>query len=137
MARYTDADSDAQRLPEGFHRIGFDADTSIYTFSGPDGKLYESEPGNRYGELYPVGEPRPQRSEADIEAVNAAIEEDHASAVRTMLPLLTVLKAVIRFKSGKAKPENRTRRDSVESFLKPEKGRLDSVVEREKNKDFG
>lgn len=86
MARYTDADSDAQRLPEGFHRIGFDADTSIYTFSGPDGKLYESEPGNRYGELYPVGEPRPQRSEADIEAVNAVIEEDHASAVRTMLP---------------------------------------------------
>lgn len=47
------------------------------------------------------------------------------------------MKAVIRFKSGKAKPENRTRRDSVESFLKPEKGRLDSVVEREKNKDFG
>ncbi|KAH9873386.1 hypothetical protein J1614_005784 [Plenodomus biglobosus] len=137
MGRYTDEDSDSQRLPEGFQRIGYDADTSVYTFSGPDGKLYESEPGNCYGELYPAGEPRPQRSDADLEAANAAIDQDNASAVRTMLPLLTVLKAVMRFKSVRLKPEKRrSRRDSVESFLKPEKGRMDSFVEVEKSKEF-
>ncbi|KAI8936742.1 hypothetical protein NX059_007129 [Plenodomus lindquistii] len=86
MGRYADMDSDAERLPEGFERIGYDADTSIYTFRAPDGTLYESAPGNRYGELQPAGQPRPQPSDADIEAANAAIEEDNASAVRMMLP---------------------------------------------------
>lgn len=100
MGRYTDEDSDSQRLPEGFQRIGYDADTSVYMFSGPDGKLYESEPGNRYGELYPAGEPRPQRSDADLEAANAAIDQNNASAIRTMLPfaLLVLVFMILVFK---------------------------------------
>ncbi|KAF2845823.1 hypothetical protein T440DRAFT_493086 [Plenodomus tracheiphilus IPT5] len=146
MGRYADMDGDLQRLPEGFQRIGYDADTSVYTFSGPDGKTYESEPGNRFGKLWPVGEPRPQRSDADIEAANAAIDEDNESALRTMLPfallilvfMILVFKlAVMRFKSVRARPvRQRSRRDSVESFLKPEKGRVDSFVQVEKNKEY-
>lgn len=83
MGRFTDDDSDEARLPEGMIRIGYDADSQRYTFRDQDGSLWESAPGNRYGELRPVGY---QPSEADVEATNLAIEEDHQSALRTMLP---------------------------------------------------
>lgn len=35
-------------------RVGYDADTSRYTFQDRTGALYESEPGNRFGVLTPV-----------------------------------------------------------------------------------
>lgn len=91
---------DSQRLPEGFERMGYDADTTIYTYRGPDGRMYESEPGSRYGELWPVGEPRPQPSDAEIEVANEAIEEDNRGAVRMMLPfaLLVFVFLVLVFK---------------------------------------
>ncbi|EMD90180.1 hypothetical protein COCHEDRAFT_1178620 [Bipolaris maydis C5] len=54
MGRWTDMDSDAERLPCGFERIGYDADTQTYTFRDADGTIYESEPGNRYGEMHRV-----------------------------------------------------------------------------------
>ena len=52
MGRYTDADSDAERLPEGMKRIGYDADTQVYTFKDADGKLWEGPPGAEYGRLH-------------------------------------------------------------------------------------
>ena len=66
-------------------RIGYDADTEIYTFRGPDGKIYESEPGCRYGELWPVGE-RPQRSNYELESQHQVMKENNWEAVRMMLP---------------------------------------------------
>ncbi|PBK85339.1 hypothetical protein ARMGADRAFT_1036388 [Armillaria gallica] len=38
-------------LPEGFKRIGYDADTMCYTFIDKHGKLYQSGPGEEYDRL--------------------------------------------------------------------------------------
>ncbi|KAI1268647.1 carbohydrate-binding module family 50 protein [Xylariaceae sp. FL1019] len=54
MSRWSEYDTDAERLPEGFERIGYDADTQVYTFRDAENKLWESAPGNRYGQLRPV-----------------------------------------------------------------------------------
>lgn len=62
----------------------------MYTFKSPEGELYESAPGNRYGELWPVGQ-RPQRSQADIEANNQIIERGNLESVRMMLPFVLVI----------------------------------------------
>lgn len=53
MGRYTDADSDVERLPDGMKRIGYDADTQIYTYRDADGTLWEGAPGAEYGRLRP------------------------------------------------------------------------------------
>ncbi|KAF1843210.1 carbohydrate-binding module family 50 protein [Cucurbitaria berberidis CBS 394.84] len=84
-------DSDSERLPPGFERIGYDADSQTYTFSGPDGRTYESEPGCRYGELWPVGQPRPPPSDTEIEANNEAIKKDTREATRMMLPFALLI----------------------------------------------
>ncbi|KAF1353049.1 hypothetical protein EJ07DRAFT_134620, partial [Lizonia empirigonia] len=81
---------DSSRLPEGFERIGYDADTQVYTFKSPEGELYESAPGNRYGELWPVGQ-RPQPSQADLEANNQVIERGNLESVRMMMPFVLVI----------------------------------------------
>lgn len=51
MARWSEYDTDEERLPEGMQRIGYDADTQVYTFRDADGGIWESAPGNRYGQL--------------------------------------------------------------------------------------
>jgi len=56
MGRWADQDNDSERLPEGFERIGYDADSQTYTFRDRDGAIYESAPGNRYGTLRPTGD---------------------------------------------------------------------------------
>ena len=35
---------DAERLPSGLERIGYDSDTQVYTFRDSEGNTYESEP---------------------------------------------------------------------------------------------
>lgn len=51
MARWSEYDTDEERLPEGMQRIGYDADTQIYTFRDQEGAIWESAPGNQYGRL--------------------------------------------------------------------------------------
>ncbi|KAI1426987.1 carbohydrate-binding module family 50 protein [Xylaria sp. FL1777] len=51
MARWSEYDTDEERLPEGMQRLGYDADTQTYTFRDADGSIWESAPGNRYGQL--------------------------------------------------------------------------------------
>ncbi|KAI1171052.1 carbohydrate-binding module family 50 protein [Nemania sp. FL0916] len=51
MARWSEYDTDEERLPEGMQRIGYDADTQVYSFRDADGSIWESAPGNRYGRL--------------------------------------------------------------------------------------
>ncbi|KAI1167504.1 carbohydrate-binding module family 50 protein [Nemania serpens] len=51
MARWSEYDTDEERLPEGMQRIGYDADTQVYTFRDADGGTWEGAPGNRYGQL--------------------------------------------------------------------------------------
>lgn len=47
-------DTDEERLPEGMTRIGYDADTQVYTYRDSDGSLWEGAPGCRYGRLQRV-----------------------------------------------------------------------------------
>ncbi|KAK0446960.1 uncharacterized protein EV420DRAFT_883166 [Desarmillaria tabescens] len=54
MSRWSQHAEDSRRLPEGFQRIGYDADTMQYTFTDTHGKLYRSAPGEEYGTLTPV-----------------------------------------------------------------------------------
>jgi len=52
--RWTDLDSDEHRLPEGFRRVGYDADERCHYFCDGDGQTWRSEPGNEFGVLAPV-----------------------------------------------------------------------------------
>ncbi|KZZ91408.1 peptidoglycan-binding LysM [Moelleriella libera RCEF 2490] len=66
MTRYSHYDTDAERLPDGMRRIGYDADTQVYTFQDSDGSYWESAPGCEYGQLTRAGadaEDRPSDTE--------------------------------------------------------------------------
>lgn len=74
-SRYTQLDTDEERLPEGMVRIGYDADTQVYTFRSTDGSLWEGPPGSRYGHLTKVASaPKPPSNleNIDVEAANDA-----------------------------------------------------------------
>lgn len=62
MSRYACYDDDDDRLPEGMVRIGYDAETQIYTYRDTaDGSTWEGEPGNRYGTLHKMNNGPPSR----------------------------------------------------------------------------
>lgn len=64
MSRFSRYDTDEERLPDGMTRVGYDADTQVYTFEDSDGSLWESAPGCEYGQLYRVGAtPNPDDTE--------------------------------------------------------------------------
>lgn len=53
-----DVNNDLQeegRLPDGMERVGYDADTEVYTYQDSIGYYYQGEPGTRYGLLRPTG----------------------------------------------------------------------------------
>ncbi|AEO58170.1 hypothetical protein MYCTH_2305349 [Thermothelomyces thermophilus ATCC 42464] len=54
MGRWSYLDSDEERLPEGMVRVGYDADTQVYTYRDSDGSYWEGAPGARYGKLHRV-----------------------------------------------------------------------------------
>ncbi|KAF7545359.1 hypothetical protein G7Z17_g9223 [Cylindrodendrum hubeiense] len=56
MSRFSRYDTDEERLPEGMSRVGYDADTQVYTFRDADGSYWESAPGNQYGRLTKVSD---------------------------------------------------------------------------------
>lgn len=57
MSRFSRYDTDDERLPDGMTRVGYDADTQVYTFQdSSDGSYWESAPGNQYGQLTRVGD---------------------------------------------------------------------------------
>ncbi|TWU74986.1 hypothetical protein ED733_005809 [Metarhizium rileyi] len=55
MPRFSSYDTDEERLPDGMRRVGYDADTQVYTFQDADGSYWESAPGCQYGQLTRVG----------------------------------------------------------------------------------
>ena len=60
MSRFSHYDTDEERLPEGMTRVGYDADTQVYTFrDAADGSYWESAPGCQYGQLTRVGQGPP------------------------------------------------------------------------------
>jgi hypothetical protein len=80
-------------------RIGYDADTQTYTFRDADGALYESESGNRYGELWPAGQ-RPQRSPSQVEQHNAHVKKNNRESIKMILPfaLLVIVFLLLLFR---------------------------------------
>ncbi|KAH6886220.1 peptidoglycan-binding LysM [Thelonectria olida] len=56
MSRFSRYDTDEERLPEGMERVGYDADTQVYTFRDVDGSYWEGAPGSQYGHLTKVSE---------------------------------------------------------------------------------
>lgn len=83
MSRYHDyEDSDEYRLPEGFERIGYDADTQTYTYRAPNGTIHSGQPGNRYGRLVPAS------STTDVED---EITRDNREAWGYLLPFLLLV----------------------------------------------
>ncbi|ORY66232.1 uncharacterized protein BCR38DRAFT_340146 [Pseudomassariella vexata] len=69
MGRWSQYDTDEERLPSGMERIGYDADEEIYTFRDSDGSIWQSAPGSRYGQLRRVSGPpaQPERFDQDID----------------------------------------------------------------------
>lgn len=77
MGRWSQYDTDEERLPEGMVRIGYDADDQTYTFKDTnDGSIWESAPGSQYGRLTRISGPsssapstsRPNESYSDGDA---------------------------------------------------------------------
>ncbi|KAK1765214.1 peptidoglycan-binding LysM domain-protein [Phialemonium atrogriseum] len=56
MSRFSQYDTDEERLPEGMRRVGYDADTQVHTFQDADGSYWEGAPGSQYGRLTRVGD---------------------------------------------------------------------------------
>lgn len=54
MGRWSHLDTDDERLPEGMARVGYDADTQVYTYRDSDGSYWEGAPGCQYGKLQRV-----------------------------------------------------------------------------------
>ncbi|KAF2816762.1 uncharacterized protein BDZ99DRAFT_403892 [Mytilinidion resinicola] len=89
MGRWTDRESDEQRLPDGMQRIGYDADTQRYTYRDADGSHWEGEEGSQYGQLHPAGA-RPQLSPGQVEAHNETLRAGNRQAWRYMLPFALI-----------------------------------------------
>ncbi|WYZ43825.1 hypothetical protein EsH8_VII_000261 [Colletotrichum jinshuiense] len=51
MSRFSQLDTDEERLPDGMQRVGYDADTQVYTYQDADGSYWEGAPGHQYGQL--------------------------------------------------------------------------------------
>lgn len=54
MGRWSHLDTDEERLPEGMSRVGYDADTQVYTYRDAAGEYWEGAPGVQYGKLFRV-----------------------------------------------------------------------------------
>ncbi|KAG5984815.1 hypothetical protein E4U55_003033 [Claviceps digitariae] len=85
MSRPSACDSDQDRLPEGMRRVGYDADTQVYTFQDGDGSYWESVPGCQYGQLTRVAG---GADGDDIEACLQDLPEQHRSWRAELMPLL-------------------------------------------------
>lgn len=91
MSRFSRYDTDEERLPEGMTRVGYDADTQVYTFQDADGSYWESAPGSQYGRLTRVGSgPADQDDDSDSDPFLAgqAAAQQKVSWRHDMMPLL-------------------------------------------------
>ncbi|KAI0901631.1 carbohydrate-binding module family 50 protein [Annulohypoxylon nitens] len=91
MGRWSQYDTDEERLPEGMQRIGYDADTQTYTFRDRDGSIWESAPGNQYGQLHRINTtytPYGDDAHDDTEPLHDPTEPKASSWRHEMGPLL-------------------------------------------------
>jgi hypothetical protein len=95
MSRFSRYDTDEERLPEGMQRVGYDADTQVYTFRDADGSYWESAPGNEYGQLTKVGEARPEGQETETFLMTSQQQRPKMTWFTEMKPFLNFLMLVI------------------------------------------
>ncbi|KAF5664474.1 peptidoglycan-binding domain-containing protein [Fusarium heterosporum] len=114
MSRFSRYDTDEERLPEGMQRVGYDADSQVYTFRDADGSYWESAPGNQYGQLTKVGEARPEGQETETFLMTSEQYQPKMSWFTEMKPFLNFLMLVILslvllcwFLGRKTSPEER------------------------------
>lgn len=83
-------DTDQERLPDGMTRVGYDADTQVYTFKDAYGSYWESAPGCEYGQLTRAGDGA--SNDVEIEASNAFLAHSDANLKTSwrqdLMPLL-------------------------------------------------
>lgn len=95
MSRWSHYDTDEERLPEGMTRVGYDADTQVYTYRDADGSYWEGAPGSQYGRLTKVSNADGQPVESDDEHDEERAEElrrwEQTSWRTEMMPLLNFL----------------------------------------------
>jgi LysM domain len=82
MSRFSQYDSDSERLPEGMTRVGYDADTQTYTYKDSDGSYWEGPAGARYGRL--------RRVDVQCEMQPLDIEQDRKRTWRYMKPFFVL-----------------------------------------------
>ncbi|EIW81974.1 hypothetical protein CONPUDRAFT_164672 [Coniophora puteana RWD-64-598 SS2] len=87
--RFTQHADDSARLPEGMRRIAYDADSERYTFRDHSGQLYQSHPGNTYGELVAVDAPLPPRRRVTITERNRPTPKRTHGPVKSFDDILT------------------------------------------------
>lgn len=92
MSRFSRYDTDEERLPEGMTRVGYDADTQVYTFQDADGSYWESAPGSQYGRLTRVGSGPADHGDDDSDSdpflAGQAAAQPKVSWRHDMMPLL-------------------------------------------------
>ncbi|KAI6087351.1 carbohydrate-binding module family 50 protein [Hypoxylon rubiginosum] len=89
MSRWSQYDTDEERLPDGMQRIGYDADTQTYTFRDTDGSTWESAPGNQYGQLHRVSSAAPHYGDDAHDATEPDASDEPVTSWRhDMMPLL-------------------------------------------------
>ena len=67
MGKWSDYDTDQERLPSGMRRIAYDADTQVYTYRDKDGSLWEGAAGATYGTVWPIRSQTPRLPSVTIE----------------------------------------------------------------------
>ncbi|KAH6609913.1 carbohydrate-binding module family 50 protein [Trichoderma cornu-damae] len=87
MSRFSRYDTDEERLPEGMTRVGYDADTQVYTFQDADGSYWESAPGSQYGRLTQVSGPADDAGDSEP-FLSAQDPTPKTSWRHDMMPLL-------------------------------------------------
>ncbi|KAK1221639.1 hypothetical protein PQX77_015554 [Marasmius sp. AFHP31] len=133
MGRWTQYDEDSYRLPEGFKRVGYDADRQKYIFEDAAGATWEGREGEEFGEMKKISSSSNRSQSAEDDDVeygggsgradgyqrvpggpNQATEQSaRTGAYRTIFPffliiavvLLLVLRAVSPQSSRPATPE--------------------------------
>ncbi|KAM3506959.1 hypothetical protein MY11210_007332 [Beauveria gryllotalpidicola] len=89
MPRRSRYDDDEERLPEGMTRVGYDADTGVYTFQDSDGSYWEGASGSRYGQLTRVGHvPAGEDDDAQPFLLSNAHAGPNVSWRHDLMPLL-------------------------------------------------
>lgn len=79
MPRRFNYDTDDERLPEGMVRVGYDADSQVYTFRDADGSLWEGPSGCEYGHLTKVADPAKPPADLTNIDVDVDVESAHAT----------------------------------------------------------